>query len=258
MTVMAAGSFTLFWLVLARVSGVMAIAPVLSSGSIPRMVQVVIALGLTFALLPAASPTAGPIPENFGPFAGLLLEQLAIGIVIGLVARVIFSAAQIAGGVLDLQLGFAIGALLNPLSSGTTTILSNFFELLLTVVYLVSGGFALFVWDLGRSYRFLPIGGTATFSAAAQTVVAGLDQAMLLAVVLALPALALGLVVNVVLGLFGRAIPQMNPLQVAVPAQIIVGLGVLVVTLPHMLGLLTNLSQDVSVWVGRLWTGVTP
>ena len=206
----AAGSFTLFWLVLARVSGVIATAPVLSSGTVPTMVRLVIALGLTFALLPAASPTAGPIPQNFGPFAGLLLEQLAIGLVIGLVARVIFSAAQIAGGILDLQLGFAIGALLNPLSSGTTTILSNLFELLLTVIYLVSGGLALFVWDIGRSYRFLPIGGSAAFSAAAETLMTGLDQAMLLAVVLALPALAVGLVVNVVLGLFGRAIPQMN------------------------------------------------
>ncbi len=248
----------LYWLVLARVSGVVAIAPVLSSGTLPTTLRALLSLVLAFALLAIASPPAGGVPQALGPYAGLVVHELAVGLVLGLVARVIWSAAEMAGGLLDLQSGFALATLLNPASGEATTLLSTYFNLLLTVIYLVSGGFALFLWVIGRSYQVLPVGAAAFFGPALSLTSAALDQAMLIAVTLALPAIALGLLTNVVLGLFGRAVPQLNPLQVAMPAQILLTLAVLFVVMPHLVTALASLGTQVSQWAGHLLVGGTP
>ena len=222
---------TLFW-PLARVLAVLAAAPVLGQTRIPARVRIGLAVGIVIVLVPTLP---APPPVAPGSAAGLLIlaTQVVIGLAIGFALRLVFTAVEMAGDLIGLQMGLGFAMFYDPGNVQHTPILGQFMGLLATLSFLAINGHLMVISALADSFRALPIDaqllGSNLFDVLARhgaiIFIAGLQ--------LALPLIITMLVVNLALGVLTRAAPQLNIFAVGFPLTLAIGFGALILTLPY-------------------------
>ncbi len=247
-------SLALFWLVLGRSSGVVATAPLLSSSSLPGQVRAILAVLVAVVALPAAAAGQGPLPSAVLPLVFGVAEQVVVGLLLGLMAQIVFSVAQIAGAALDVQLGFSIAQEVDPLYGQPISLLSNWFNLLASLAYLAAGGLEVLVGAVTLSFQHLSLSAPLPVGATTQALLSAVTWAFGLALTLALPVMAVSLALSLILGLIGRIVPQFNVLQSVLPAQTLVSTAVLLLVTPT---LVSSFTQLVPATLARLG-GVLP
>ncbi len=213
-------------LLAARIGGLMLAAPLFSSRVIPVRVRTVLLVLLTALLMPGV-----PAAEA-GPGASALLAETAVGVSIGLAAGLYIGAAAAAGDLLAIQMGLAGASTLNPLSEEQLPVLGQFAQLAALAIVLSLGGHLLILESLRESVIAVPLGGPIDVEAGLAGAVTLGGKLFLIALRLAAPVVAVLLLGNVILGVLGRAVPQMNLLMVAFPVQIGIGLLALAALFP--------------------------
>lgn len=223
-TILAEGSTAA--LLAARVGGLMLAAPLYGARGIPVRVRATMLIVLTVALLPAVeAPVGGATPLAF-------LTETGIGLAIGLVASFYLAAASAAGDLLAIQMGLSAATTLNPASGESLPTVGHFAQLTALAVILALGGHLLMIEAVRDSLELAPLGGPVAAAEGLRQVAAIAGRVFWIALRFAAPIIAVLVVGNVVLGVLGRAVPQMNLLMVAFPVQIMVGLIALAAAMP--------------------------
>lgn len=221
----------LFLLALARVLGLCLTAPLLSNRLVPLALRLTVAALVAAAVLPAL--LAAPPPALGLPLlAWSLLVELATGLTIGFAAELLFTAVQVGGELLDIDLGFALASVLDPSGSAALPMVGNLQHLLALLLYLNLNGHHLLLRTLAASYRVVPIGGLG-FGPATHAQLTTLAATLFTgAVALVAPALAALWLTSLALALLNRAVPQMNVFINGLPAKVLVGLAAIALSLP--------------------------
>src|SRR5579875_2438339 len=123
-----------FMLVVVRLAGMLALAPIFSQNQIPRMLRVASGFVLAFVMGAIVPPLHTVL--TLGPLVVAVLSQIGIGLVFGFVAFLLFTGIQFAGEVIDLQMGFAVVNIINPMTSTSVTVIGEFQLALATLLYL--------------------------------------------------------------------------------------------------------------------------
>jgi flagellar biosynthetic protein FliR len=217
---------------LVRVLSLLAAAPVLGLARIPVRVRVGLGVAIVLAIAPSLPPPPAIAPASA---AGMLVlaQQIVIGLAIGFSLRLVFTAVEMAGDLIGMQMGLGFAMFYDPSNVQHTPILGQFMALLATLVFLAINGHLMIITTLAESFRTLPIGvdtlSGGFFQSLAQhgalVFVAGLQ--------LALPLIVTMLVVNLSLGVLTRAAPQLNIFAVGFPVTLAIGFGALILTLPY-------------------------
>ncbi len=228
-----------FAVVLMRVAGIMAFAPLFNSRSIPMQMKVILALVSAMALVPSV-PLA-EIPDDLGLITILTcaLSQIVFGMTLGLVASFVFAGLQLAGQLISFQLGFAIINLIDPQSEVEMPVFSFLQDYLGLIFFMLVGGHHWFFIAVSSSFSYLPVLGITLKGSVAQEVIRLSAQVLISGVQIAGPIIAVTVVTDVVLGIIGRAAPQINILIVGMPVKTLVGFMCLSFSfyfLPHLLG----------------------
>lgn len=226
--------FYAFLLVMARVGGLMVSAPLLGNKAIPHTVKAGFALVFSLALLPLVAPHVGPIPHNLLQMALFIVKDAVFGMALGFVAKLLFSAVEMAGYFLDTQMGFGFINLINPFSEQQSSLMSMFQYQLAITIYLLANGHVALLGSLAESFHGVPPGGGAPGAEFGMKIVPLFQLMFSLGFKLALPAAGVLLVVDVALGLVARMVPQINVFIVGMPAKIIIGLTTIALLLPIM------------------------
>lgn len=230
-----------FLLVLARVAGVFSIAPVLGNTNVPIRFRVGLAGLVAFFLVPVVH--APPLPDVF-ILASVVIREVAVGLLIGTLAQLIFYAIQLAGHMVAMQMGFGVERLIDPNSHTQVTGIGQIYLFAAMLTFLAVDGHHLLLMALARSFQTMPLGG---FSLTAVTVGRFLDATasmFTVALVFMLPLLGVLLLVEISLAIASRVMPQMNAFVAGFPIKIMVGIIALMVTLPMI-------SQTFSGWVEK-------
>lgn len=241
--------FWAFLQVLARISAMVAIAPVFGAREIPAQIKVGLSLLISLALLPIAQPTLAPagVPQTFYALVAPIAGQVAIGLILGFVVSLILTAVQMAGAVLDLQIGFSLAQTLNPALGQMVTPISQFQYLYALLLFLLANGHYLLLTALARSFALIPITKIALGSEPFLRFISDITLATLVsAIKIAAPAAGILVVIDLSFAFLSRAVPQMNVFFVGMPIKVMVGLAVLVVVLPltaYMIGQMVTGSQ---------------
>ncbi len=213
-------------LLAARIGGLLLAAPVYSSRTIPMRVRATVLVVLTMALLPSVTTvTVTPTPVRFAIETG-------IGVMIGLLASLYIAGATGAGDLLATQMGLSAATVLNPVSGASVPILGQFAQLLALTIVLSLGGHIVMLEALSDSLAIAPLASPVVMDEGLRGLVEVAGRVFVIALRFAAPVIAVLLVGNVVLGVLGRAAPQMNLLMVAFPVQIGVGLFALAAAIP--------------------------
>lgn len=217
---------------LTRILGLIMVAPVFGHRAVPARVK--IGLGVFIALIIA--PALPPMPAvGLGSWHGLfiLLQQLLIGVAIGFTMRVVFAAVEAAGEIVGLQMGLGFASFFDPQSAGQTLVLARFFSMLMALLFLAVNAHLLLLGVLVESFHSLPVSAQPLAGAGFRNV-AGFGATVFAAgLQLALPLIAILLMINLALGILTRSAPQLNIFAIGFPITLGAGLIVLTVTLPY-------------------------
>lgn len=253
------GVLTLGWLEamllpLTRLSAFFLAAPLFPQVASNVRVRIIYALVLCILVLPFVPDINAPATADFPkPNVILVINEILIGVSMGLILQFVLAAVVVAGEQISLSLGIGFAQSFDP-TIGSTPVLSQFFNVLALLIFLTTGGHVLVVGMLVESIRVLPPG---SFSV--------LDIEQLLqfsaivfsgAALLAAPLLLALLAVNVGVGALSRATPSLNVFAVGFAIALLVGFVLLFVLLPAMTERIVDLWEQAERYVGSRLLGV--
>jgi flagellar biosynthetic protein FliR len=222
----------LFWPFL-RALALFTSLPVLGTRTVPARVRV--ALAGFIALAAQASMPAPPVVPLDSPAAFMLvLQQLVVGLSLGFAVRVVFAAVEFAGEVIGLQMGLNFAGFFDPVTASQGTATGRFLGTIIAWLFVVGGGHLLVIAVLVQSFQVFPVGSEPfAFLRAAQPQRWG-AEIFSMGLWIALPLIAMLLMVNLVLGLISRVASQINVFSVGFPVTLGVGLLGMLLTLPAL------------------------
>ena len=129
---------------LARLLGLFASAPVFSNRGVSVRVRLAIGMGVAIAVLPVMPPMPQVAPGG-GLGLAIFAQQMFIGIAIGFMMRIVFAAVDMAGALIGMQMGLSFAIFFDPDAGGQTAVLSDFLNLLATLLFLAVNGHLLMI-----------------------------------------------------------------------------------------------------------------
>jgi len=244
-------------LVWVRVAATLIASPIFGTVPAPAVFKVLLSLFLSVAIAMgvAANPAAHlAIPHDVaaGNLPALVLTEAFIGMTLGFGLHAAFGALSIAGKVLDIQLGFGMGATYDPVLRTQAPVLSAALTLYGVVIFFLVGAHHGLVRGLAFSFERMPAGGAGLGPAALPAVVAQFGTMFTLAVVIVAPVIFGLLLVEAGLSVLSRVMPQMNIMFVGVPIKIFAGLSLLALLAPHLRVPLAGAMRGVFVYFERV------
>lgn len=232
---------------LPRITGMMLVAPVFSAMTTPLRVRVGLALILAWLLAPTLPATVGDLSSPF--VLVLAARELLIGIMIGLLVRLVIEAFAFAGQVIGLSMGLGFGEVVDPISGARVPQLSQFYGVLATLLFLAMDGHLRLLEVLAGGFASAPPGNDGFSAALWQGVAAQAGMLFSGAMSVALPAVTAILVVNLGFGVMSRAAPGMNLFAVGFPTALAMGFVVIWSSLGTALPVFARLLEDAFDWL---------
>ncbi|HYA25180.1 MAG TPA: flagellar biosynthetic protein FliR [Terriglobales bacterium] len=198
-----------------RVSGLMLFAPFFGSATIAPRIKIVLVIAITAVLYPVYSTHLGPIAASRWPM--VVASEMLVGIAIGLATSAVFEAAQLAGQVLSVQMGYSLVNILDPNTQVENTVVAMLHQSIAMLIFLTLGVHRWLVRAVAHSFDYLPPGTATINPMLAKALLHEGAVVLQLGVQIAAPVLAATLLVDLLLGLLGKSSPQM-PLMLLGPA----------------------------------------
>lgn len=239
-------SIDIFLLVLTRMTGLFVVAPIFGKRNIPAYFKVALAFFMAIILVNTQNPGLTEKYSNLWGFGFLIAKELLVGITIGYVSYIIFTSIYVAGQLIDMQIGFGMVNVLDPLSNIQIPVTANFYYIISMMLFLLGNGHHILINALFDSFKIVPLG-TAVFSDALMSDVLRIFGSIFsIGFRISAPVLATILVTDIALGIMAKAVPQLNVFVVGMPMKIIIGLLVMVLTFTTFVAIIEGLTGDVA------------
>lgn len=216
-----------------RISSMFMVAPITGGQYVPVRARLMLSVAVTFMVMPLL-----PGPPMADPFSltmlSLILQQLLIGVAMGFVLMLVFSAIVTGGQLIAMQMGLGFASMVDPANGQQVPVLSQLYLMMTTLLFLVMDGHLVLIALLVESFQTLPIGPEGMDRDGFLAIAMWGSKMFAGAVWMALPALASLLVVNLAFGVMARAAPQLNIFAVGFPVAMMMGFIVILYTLPNV------------------------
>ncbi|GAB2563411.1 flagellar biosynthetic protein FliR [Gracilibacillus alcaliphilus] len=228
-----------FILILIRIMAFLATVPIFSYRNIPAQLKIGVGFFIAWVTFYALD-----IPELAvdGMFLLLALKEALIGLMLGLLAFLILTAIQIAGGFIDFQMGFAIANVVDPQTGAQSPIIGQYFYTIAILFLLTVDAHHLFLNGVMYSFEALQLDQPIQLDNP-EFILQVFSQMFLMAFQLALPIVGCLFLVDVALGMIARTVPQLNVFVVGLPLKILVSFATLFVFMAFYITIVQRLFQ---------------
>ena len=223
--------FDYVMLLFIRVSGILISSPVFGRKNIPRMYKAGFCLIITlvfFTGLPA--PAAYPAFRSLFEYALACVKELLFGVAMGFVITTMFNVIMTAGAIMDYQIGYSMASIYDPQENAQTPVTGSLFNIMLLISFFIMDGHLKLIDILYNTVKKVPIGTAAPIPDILQAAVETVSTAFMFSVMVAMPVLAAGIILEIALGTLIKTVPQMNMFVVGIPLKIVIGLVMLAIT----------------------------
>src|SRR5580693_4677640 len=224
-----------FLLVFARIGTMLMLLPGLGEQNISARMRLTFALGLAAVLLPLHRDAYHIDPTALGPVIVMLIEEMLIGAMLGVTARLTISALEVAGSVIAQQLGLGFVTAVDPTQGEQGAVIGNFLTLLGITLFFATDMHHLVIAALNDSYSLFEPGELPATGDAAALITKTVAGAFRIGIQLSAPFLVFGLMFNIGLGVLARLMPQMQVFFVGLPLSIMLGFLILLLVLGAMM-----------------------
>ena len=217
--------------------------PVFSGRFVSNKIMVGTTLVISFFSLPLLPEHAAvDVLSHEGMMTGI--QQIIIGLSMGFVLQLVFSAIIFAGQGIAYSMGLGFASMVDPITGVSVPVISQFYLVLSTLLFLTLGGHLVLIEMLIDSFRTLPIGSAGLERSDLWSIIAWSSRLFSAGLLMAIPSITSLLMVNIAFGVVTKAAPQLNIFAVGFPITLLLGLLLMWVTLPAVLGSFTNLLAE--------------
>lgn len=218
---------------LTRILGMIAITPLFNHRSMPTRYKVGMAVFITLAVMPSLPPMPQVDMLSFHG-AGILVQQLLIGITIGFVIRIVFASVDLAGQLSAMSMGLGFATFYDPQSQGQSTSVSQLFTIIAMLFFLSINGHLIMIMSVTESFITMPIQAELSNSINFQQILHFGGNIFSTGLHIALPVIAALLITNLALGILSRTAPQLNLFGIGFPITISIGLIIIALSFPRL------------------------
>ena len=213
------------------------VVPGIGEAFVSSRIKIILAVLVAFLMLPILNlPDTITMPQSAVELVLKIAGEITIGFYIGLFLRVIASAVNIIGFVISSATGLSAANMMDPTQSSQGSIIGNF----LTITFLV----LLFSLNVDHdvislisvSYIKLPLWSFYdSIVDITKLFIEAVQNSWFIAIRLSLSFLIISFIINISAGLISRLMPQMHVFFVVMPAQIIIGFFVMMISISSIL-----------------------
>jgi flagellar biosynthetic protein FliR len=218
---------------LTRILGMFTMAPLFGNSAVPNTVK--IGLGVLLAVIISPTLTGLPTVDPMS-LAGIviIIQQIIIGIAIGFMMRLIFSAIELSGEVIGLTMGLGFATFFDPQSQGRTSVINQLLTLLALLIFVTANFHLLMISALFESFITMPIGLASLGTTALEQMIYWAAYIFSTSLQLSMPIIGILLATNAAMGILTKAAPQLNLFAVGFPITLSIGMMAIGIILPYM------------------------
>jgi len=218
-----------------RISGLLLFAPFFGSDAVAPRIKIGLVVAITALLYPVCGPRG--LELSLSGILRVVVGELLVGLLIGLSVQLVFEAAQFAGQLMGVQVGFSLVNILDPNTQVDTPVLSLFAQTMVLLIFLRFGMHRCLLRAMAASFAYLPPGASALPGGVAHQLLLAAGGIWLTGVEIAAPLLITTLLTDLLLGFLGKASPQLPVLFLGLSVKSMAGLLVLAVGLKYWPGI---------------------
>lgn len=217
-----------FWLAFTRIVAVSFQLPIFDNMTIPSMVKVLMALIITYTFFPYISPEIVKDIKYMGidNFWMLTIFNTIVGLVIGFFVKSIMSLFIASGAIITQQMGFSAVSYFDPSSGQQVGPFEKIIHWTVLIIIVSSGALLPMFKGIFNSFFSIHIYDLAKFAHSTEYFLGFFKSLFIAAIMLSSPMIFTNMIINTVMGIVSRAVPQMNIIMVSFAVNI--GLGLLV------------------------------
>lgn len=242
----------LYILLFSRIGAILMLMPALGEDMIPARMRLSFALAFTLVLYPLLSPSLPSMPDEVMNIIGLIFHELAIGIILGAIARITVMATQVAGAIIAFQTGLSSAMAADPTQVGVQgAVFGSFLSFLGMVLIFATDLHHMALAATYDSYMVFPLDTPLMFDDAAQLAIRTVAGAFSVGIQMSAPFIVFGLVFNLGAGILARLMPALQVFFLLMPANIMIGLVLFAMLLTMMMGwYLSHFEAHLAMWRG--------
>lgn len=244
--------FPAYLLILVRMSAFFLTLPFFSYQNIPGQMKIGIAVFMSWIIF---FTDEWPVLEINYEFFLLILKEALVGLSVGLVATIMLYAIQVAGGLIDLKLGFLIANVIDPQTGTQSPLIGSYLYTFALLFILATNAHHLLIDGAFYSYQyvpldqmFLPLGDEAVID----HVITAFNTMFIIAFQMSMPIVGSIFLVDVALGMVARTVPQVNVFVVGLPLKIFLGFIIMFLTMAPFFILVQNLVETMTLTMRTL------
>lgn len=219
-------SIPVFTLIFARVLAFFISLPMFSYRTIPTLFKIGFSFFISIVIFTTMDTAMFELDYTY---FFLLIKEVCVGLLIGLIAYIILSAVQIAGGFIDFQMGFAVANVIDPQTGAQSPLIGQYFYMIALLFLLSVNGHYLLIDGVYNSYQFIPLETYLNVNGDfAEFILISFNKMFVIAFQMSIPLVGCLFLVDVALGIIARTVPQLNVFVVGLPLKIGVSFVVLV------------------------------
>jgi len=242
-----------FVLILMRAAGIFLSAPVFASRNIPVMLKASWILLISFLIFPLIGFKPEALPDVGLPLAFAVIREMLVGFSIGLGAALIFTGIQLAGQIIDIQMGLGMVNIIDPVTSTQISVMGQYYYLIATLVFLAIDGHHLIIRAVVESFNVIPLGQAHFTFALGAKMMNLFSQVFFIAFRVGAPVIGALFITNLVLGVVARTVPQMNVFIVGMPLNLAVGFLITALSMSFFVfvlnGLFKGMYRDIAILI---------
>jgi flagellar biosynthesis protein FliR len=230
--------FQIFLVCTARVAGFISAIPVYFGTQTPVRIKAALIFAISLLLFPVLSPTLPKLDLNPTSLFLLTLNETILGLILGLMARLIFTTVEFGGTIIGYQMGFAAANVFDPQHQNQISLISQFQNVFAILLFVALNGHHIFIKTAAKSYQLLPPGHLDISGPAIPYLMDLTSRMFMLGVQFSAPVLAVLLLSGLILGILARVFPQLNVFMLSFPLNIGISFVVIALTLDMVASLL--------------------
>ncbi len=237
------GAFTLFLLIVLRMSGFILVNPLFSRDGIPKMTQGGFVLALSVLVFTIEGGRI-LIPRTTIELMVLMLSELIVGMLFSMLMQFFFAVTAVGGNSIDMQMGFSMAQAYDPTSGATLTVSAHVLNALMIMVFFAANGHHTLMRLIVTSAQMIPYGAVLFGDIMIELMLQVFVECMVLGIKLTMPILAAELLGQVGMGVLMKAIPQINVFVINIDLKVIIGLCLMIIFMPVMADFMLDLEME--------------
>lgn len=243
----------LFILVMLRVLGCIVSIPLLGRKEVPNLFKISVGIYFTFILITADKAFIEVVPEGLGQYILLCVFETIKGLLIGFLTSIFFSIFTISGQVIDAQIGFHSGGILDTEYGTKIPLTGNLMNVIAFIVFLKLDGHLIMIRIFSDSYLVNHIGSFFSIENIYNIFTSAFSIAYLLALKIAFPIILIILFVEAVLSIMIKFMPQLNIFVVGIPLKLLVGIFTLVFYITPLIKVTEGMFNSMYNFISQLY-----